>query len=290
VTYAHPEYLVECQALADRLGSAGLKIFDATVHLVPAEKGYRVESGRADYESGHIPGATFLDQLSEISDTGTGLPFSLPDADALQAGLRAAGIDAGNQVVVYSSGHMMWATRAWWLLHYAGLDDVAVLNGGLAGWKSAGLDVSTDVASHAPGAVTVNLRAERFVDQASVLEAIGDGRVCTVNALAPDVYSGDAKMSYGRKGHITGSVNVHYDELLKDGYFRAARDLRVALEKKGLLEADRVIAYCGGGISATIDALACLLVGKEAVAVYDGSMSEWVRDESLPMTVGTEAG
>jgi thiosulfate/3-mercaptopyruvate sulfurtransferase len=57
-----------------------------------------------------------------------------------------------------------------------------------------------------------------------------------------------------------------------------------------MLDADRVIAYCGGGISATIDALACLLVGKNEVAVYDGSMSDWVRDESLPMTQGSEPG
>ena len=97
-------------------------------------------------------------------------------------------------------------------------------------------------------------------------------------------------MSYGRKGHITGSVNVHYDELLDGNRFRPADELRASLAAKGLLDADRVIAYCGGGISATIDALACLLIGKGEVAVYDGSMSEWVRDEALPMTTGTEPG
>ena len=133
-------------------------------------------------------------------------------------------------------------------------------------------------------------RADKFVDQAQVLAAIGDDAVCTVNALSPDVYTGEGNMSYGRKGHITGSVNVYYDELLDAGRFRPAAELEAALDGKGLLAADRVIAYCGGGISATIDALACLLVGKEAVAVYDGSMSEWVRDESLPMTVGAEPG
>ncbi len=123
-----------------------------------------------------------------------------------------------------------------------------------------------------------------------MLAAIGDEAVCTVNALSPDVYTGEGKMSYGRKGHITGSVNVFYDELLDNGRFRPAADLQAALASKGLLDADRVIAYCGGGISATIDALACLLVGKETVAVYDGSMSEWVRDESLPMTEGALPG
>ena len=289
--YARAEYLIEPEALAGELGSDGLRIFDATVQLVPAEKGYRAESGLADFETSHVPGAAFLDQIRAVSDTSTGLGFSLPDAEALQTALRGLGLNNDDRIVVYSSGHMMWATRAWWLLHYAGLENVAVLNGGFAAWQAAGLDTSTEASAAAPqGSVIVRPRPERFVDQQAVLAAIGDGSVCTVNALAPDVYSGTAKMSYGRKGHIDGSVNVHYDELLDEGRFRSAAELRSTLAAKGLLDADRVIAYCGGGISATIDAVACLLIGKESVAVYDGSMSEWVRDESLPLTLGDEPG
>lgn len=290
MSYAHPEYLVEAADLAGELGADKLKVFDATVHLVPAEKGYRAESGLADYDNAHVPGAAFLDQMRAVSDTTTGLGFSLPAPDVLQAGLRSLGINEGDRVVVYSTGHMMWATRAWWLLHYAGLADVAVLNGGWAAWQAAGLAAETEANRFPPGNISVMPRRERFVDQAAVLAAIGDSSICTVNALAPDVYSGEAKMSYGRKGHITGSVNVHYDELLDNGRYRDAEALRTALSGKGLLDSERVIAYCGGGISATIDALACLLIGKDEVAVYDGSMSEWVRDESLPMTLGKQPG
>jgi thiosulfate/3-mercaptopyruvate sulfurtransferase len=282
------DYLIEAEELAGRLEQENLRIFDATVHLVPAERGYRAESGLADYRAGHVPGAAFLDQIESVSDTSTGLGFSLPAAQALQEGLRAAGLNDGDRVVVYSTGHMMWATRAWWLLSYAGVSELAVLNGGFDAWKEADLPVSGDAVTYPAGNLEVRVRPERFVDQAAVLAAIGDSSVCTVNALSPDVYSGTAKMSYGRKGHIAGSVNVHYDDLLNDGRFRPAEELARALSDKGLLDADRVIAYCGGGISATIDALACLLVGKEEVAVYDGSMSEWVRDEALPMVQGAE--
>jgi thiosulfate/3-mercaptopyruvate sulfurtransferase len=287
MSYAHPEYLIEPQALAAELGREDLKVFDATVHLVPAERGYRAESGLEDYRAGHIPGAAFLDQIRSVSDTSTGLGFSLPAPEALEAALRAAGLSDHSRVVVYSTGHMMWATRAWWLLHYAGLDDVAVLNGGFRSWKDAGLDVETEETAYPAGTVTVRPRRERFVDQSAVLAAIGDSSICTVNALSPEVYSGESEMNYGRKGHITGSVNVPYDDLLDRGRFRSAEELGGTLRARGLLDADRVIAYCGGGISATIDAMACLLVGKEDVAVYDGSMSEWVRDGSLPMTEGS---
>lgn len=288
--YVHPEYLIEAADLASAIGQENLKVFDATVHLVPAEKGYRAESGQADYDRAHVPGAAFMDQIRAVSDTSTGLGFSLPSADALQVGLRGLGIKNEDRIVVYSTGHMMWATRAWWLLSYAGVRNVAVLNGGFAAWQAAGLDTESESRIFPAGDFQVQVRPERFVDQAAVLSAIGDPGICTVNALAPDVYSGTAKMSYGRKGHINGSVNVYYDELLNDGYFRPAAEIRSALEAKGLLAADRVIAYCGGGISATIDALACLLVGKETVAVYDGSMSEWVRDENLPLTEGSDPG
>ncbi|HEY5644298.1 MAG TPA: sulfurtransferase [Pseudomonadales bacterium] len=287
---AKTDILIEPEELAGSLGAPGLKIFDVTVHLVPAERGYRAESGLADYRAGHVPGAAFLDQIRSVSDTSTGLGFSLPAPDALQAGLRAAGIGEGDRIVVYSTGHLMWATRAWWLLHYAGLDRVSVLNGGFRAWQARSLPVSTEETVYPAGDVVVRPRAHRFVDQQAVLAAIGNGSVCTVNALSPDVYSGEAKMSYGRKGHITGSVNVHYEELLDQGRFRGVDDLRRVLAGKGLLDAERVVAYCGGGISATIDAVACLLVGKDEVAVYDGSMSEWVRDESLPMTLGDQPG
>jgi thiosulfate/3-mercaptopyruvate sulfurtransferase len=97
-------------------------------------------------------------------------------------------------------------------------------------------------------------------------------------------------MHYGRRGHIPGSLNLHYDELLNAEGFRSADELHAALTSRGLLTADRIIAYCGGGISATIDGFACLLAGQERVAVYDGSMSEWVRDQTLPLVTGAEPG
>jgi len=81
-------------------------------------------------------------------------------------------------------------------------------------------------------------------------------------------------MHYGRRGHIPGSLNLHYDALLDDGHFKSASALRDVLQAQGLLHAERVIAYCGGGISATVDAFVCGLLGQEAVAVYDGSMAE----------------
>ena len=287
MSYAHPEYLISPEELAADLDHPNRRIFDATVFLGRSPSGgYRAESGLEKYGQGHIPGAAFLDLIEAASDTSTGLGFTLPPAAQLEALFRSLGVSDDSEVVLYCTGHMMWATRGWWLFHYCGHRHVRVLNGGFQAWRDGGFPVVTERPEHPAGTFTARPRPELFADRDAVLAAIGDASVCTVNALSPDVHSGESDMSYGRKGHIAGSVNVFYDELLEEGRFRDVDGLRTALEAKGLLSAPRVISYCGGGISATIDAFACLLAGQERVAVYDGSMSEWVRDESLPMETG----
>ena len=130
--------------------------------------------------------------------------------------------------------------------------------------------------------------AARWADKHEVLRAIGDDAVCTLNALTASVHAGTAELNYGRKGHIKGSVNVPYPSLLNaDGSYRPVDELRAAFDAVGALRKPRIICYCGGGISATMDALALTLIGHANVAVYDGSMSEWVLDPALPMELGT---
>ena len=285
MSYAHPKYLISAPELAADL--SGRRILDATVFLTPAPRaGYRAESGRERFNAGHIPGAQFLDLIRDASDTSTGLGFSLPPVAQLEALFRRLGVCNDTEVVLYSTGHIMWATRAWWLLHYCGHRHARVLDGGMQAWRDSGLDVTTDSATVPEGDFTAMPKTALFANKNAVQNAIGNADVCTVNALSPEVHAGEGDFTYGRKGHIAGSINVYYDELLEDGYFKDHAGLAAVLEAKGLLAAPRVIAYCGGGISATIDAFACLLCGKENVAVYDGSMAEWVRDESLPMETG----
>ena len=285
--YAHPDYLISAAELAEHDGDP--VILDATVFLTPAPSGvgYQAESGRARFDEGHIPGAQFLDLIRDASDTSTGLGFSLPPVVQLETLFRRLGVRNDAEVVFYSSGHVMWATRAWWLLHYCGHRKARVLDGGLRAWRGADLPLSTEAAARPAGDFAARPNPKRFTNQAGVLAAIGNEQICTVNALSPALHAGKGDFSYGRKGHIAGSVNVYYDDLLDDGHFKDADALAAVLKTKGLLDAPEVIAYCGGGISATIDAFACLLCGQTRVAVYDGSMSEWVRDPELPMETGS---
>ena len=117
-----------------------------------------------------------------------------------------------------------------------------------------------------------------------LLLAIGNQRVCTLNALSSALHAGTAPIHYGRPGHILGSVNLPYSALLDaQGRFLPAEQLRAALHSVGALEAPRVICYCGGGIAATLDAMALHIAGHTNVAVYDGSLQEWAADPTLPM-------
>jgi thiosulfate/3-mercaptopyruvate sulfurtransferase len=281
--------LVSTGWLAEHRTDPDLRIFDVTVHLRPSTSGgpYRIESGRADYEAGHVPGAGFLDLPGELSDTDSPLAFTMPPVEKLARALGAAGVGAGSRVVAYATTSPMWATRLWWMLRACGFDNAAVLDGGLAKWKAEGRPVEAGESRYPPAELTLAARPELWADKAAVLAAVGDGAVCTLNALSPSVHRGEGETNYGRKGHIAGSRNVPYAALLNpDGTWREDAELRALFEAVGALRRPRVICYCGGGISATMDALALTRLGHPAVAVYDGSMSEWSRDPAMPMEVG----
>jgi thiosulfate/3-mercaptopyruvate sulfurtransferase len=281
--------LISTDWLAGHLDDPNLRLFDATVHLIPATPGpYTIESGRADYEKAHIPGAAFIDLFRALSDTDAPLPFTKPSLQKLTQSLGAAGVSSDSRVVVYSSSTPMWATRMWWLLRAAGFDEVAVLDGGFAKWTAEGRPVETDEQTYPPTQITLSERPNAWADKDAVLAAIDDNAICTINALSAGVYSGTSSTSYGRKGHITGSRNMPYASLLnEDGTYRDTEELRALFDDTGVFDHPHTICYCGGGISATMDALALSLTGHPSIAIYDGSMSEWCRDPDLPMETGT---
>ena len=285
--YQHPEYLISVDELNETIDDPNLRVFDSAVFLRPKEAGYEVESGREAYLSGHIPGAGFIDLAEAWADTSSDLRFTLPAVDGLQSAIGASGINAEHKVVLYSSGHLMWATRAWWLLYFAGHTQIAILNGNLGAWKAAGQPLETGESVYPATTFSASPRTSQFADTDTVAAAT-DGVVCTINSLSRSLYEGSGETYYVRRGHIPGSKLVYYDSLLDSEHFLQEDALRDKLEAQGMLSADSVITYCGGGIAATVDAFACLLCGQENVAVYDGSMSEWVQDPKRPLTLGMQ--
>jgi thiosulfate/3-mercaptopyruvate sulfurtransferase len=284
--YKNPHYLTSIESLQQQLTDPDLRVYDAAVFLTPQkEGGYQVDSGKAKYEEAHIPGAGFIDLIDAWAAPSSKLNFTLPDVAQLGQAIGASGIANHHNVVLYSSGHLMWATRAWWLLHFAGHSNISILNGNIRAWQAAGLAVEQGHHTYPAAEFTPAPHLTAFADTATV-EAGMHGKVCTVNALTPALYEGTGDFYYKRRGHIPGSRSLYYDNLLDNEHFKPAAELAEALENHGMLSAEQVITYCGGGIAATLDGFACKLMGQDQVAIYDGSMSEWVQDDNRPLTVG----
>jgi len=281
----HAEWLVGTEWLREHVEDPKVRIFDTTARLSVDDT---AKTGRDEYEVEHIPGAGFLDIAGELSDAESPDLFMRPSPRRLAEVLGAAGIGNEHCVVLYSTSHVMWATRVFWLLRGIGFDRAAVLDGGLARWRDEGHPLCSEPCGYPEARFEARPRPAVWADRDEVVAAIGDGAVCTMNALPRVFHTGESERHYGRPGRIPGSVNVPFTRVVdpETGRFRPPQDWRTAFEEVGAFDRARVITYCGGAIAATVDAYALAALGHPDVAVYDGSLHEWARDASLPMETG----
>ena len=284
--WARPQYLVETDWLAQHLDDPGVRVLECTVYLHPRpEGGFRAEAGRAKWAESHIPGAGFADLTQELSDRTSKLNYMMPSAGQFAEAMGRYGVGAGVRVVLYDRAVNMWAARVWWMLRAFGFDAAAVLNGGFKKWSVEGRPVATDDGARPARKFVVMPRPELIADKHAVLAGVGDRATCLLNALTAEQHTGMGGVVYGRPGRITGSTNVPARDLVDPAThaYLSPEVLRGRFAAAGALDAGRVITYCGGGIAASSDAFVLTLLGKDDVAVYDASLSEWANDPSLPM-------
>jgi thiosulfate/3-mercaptopyruvate sulfurtransferase len=214
----------------------------------------------------------------------------VPSSQQFAPAAGALGIGDGARVVVYDQHQGFWATRFWWHLRLEGFDDVAVLDGGLAAWKAAGEPVTDAASLVTPRTFTGVRRPDLLRSTQDVAATLDDPAIVLVNVLDPATYRGETA-TYARNGHIPGSVNLPVSDVLDPttGAFRSTFQLRELFAEAGLLDDSRtVVTYCGGGIAATGLAHALARVGRDDVAVYDGSLTAWTSDPELPLVTGAE--
>jgi thiosulfate/3-mercaptopyruvate sulfurtransferase len=213
----------------------------------------------------------------------------MPDVAYLARAFGRHGVSNESRVVLYSIGTPMWATRFWWMLASLGFENAAVLDGGLDKWKLEGRPLETGAAKgYKPATFTAKPRDGFFVDKHQTLAATGEQGTVVVNALGPQFHKGLEPSRYGRPGRVPGSCNVSAATLLDPTTkaFVPLAEAEAKFKAQGITKDKRVVAYCGGGISATVDLFLLNQLGYDNLTLYDGSMGEWARDTSLPIETG----
>jgi thiosulfate/3-mercaptopyruvate sulfurtransferase len=289
MSWTNPQFLVETDWLAAHVDDPSLRVLECTTILHPRpEGGYRAESGRATWAGGHIPRSGFADLTDDLCDRTSPLNYMMPPAEQMAASMARLGVGEGTRVVLYDRSLNMWAARVWWMLRAVGFGDAAVLNGGWRKWTVEGRPTSTDPCTYPPARFVARPRPDLFVDKSAVLAGLGGRVTCILNALSEAQHKGTGGVTYGRAGRIAGSANVPAQSLVDPAThaYLPAAVLRERFAAAGVLEAGRVITYCGGGIAASSDAFVLTLLGHDHVSVYDASLSEWAADPSLPMETG----
>ena len=274
------QYLVETDWLATHLTDPDLRIIDCTVFIKYGTNGrLGFESGRAAWQRGHVPGSTFIDFFEEVTDQESKFHFAMPPPAQFAEAMSRHGVGEDTQVVLYDGAMMIGAARLWWMLRAFGFDKAAVLNGGWKKWQQEGRPVSVEPYLPSPGNFIARPRSALIAHKQEVLASLGDRAICLINALSEAQY---------HDMHIPNSVNVPAASLLdpETCVYLPLETLRHKFEQIGATYKQRVITYCDSGISASSDAFILTLLGVENVAVYDGSMTEWMADSTMPVEIG----
>jgi thiosulfate/3-mercaptopyruvate sulfurtransferase len=280
-TFVNAEALVSTAWLAERLSAPDIRVVDASWYL-PQQK----RDPRAEYRAAHIPGAVFFD-IDEIADTDDPLPHMLPSPEKFASRMRKLGLGDGSRIIVYDgSGVNSSAPRAWWMCRVFGHRDVAVLDGGLRKWQAEGRPVEDLPPMPRERHFTARLDRTLVRDVEQVRANLASGREQVVDARARGRFLAEQPEPRPglRGGHIPGSRNLPYQELIKpDGTFLDPAAMRARVAQAGIDMARPVVTSCGSGITACVIALSLHLLGHREVAVYDGSWAEWGSRTDTPV-------
>jgi len=278
-----PRILVSTEWLAAHLKDPDLRILDATAFLPGTGR-----DARAEYGAAHIPGARFFD-IDDVSDHRSDLPHMAPTTEKFMSRMRSLGVGDGHQVVVYDTHGLFSAARVWWLFRLMGQNDVAVLDGGLPKWQAEGRPIEDMPPIVRDRHMTVRRQNQMVKDvtQVSAASKLGDHTILDARSAAR--FRGEAPEPREglRPGHIPGSQNVPYTDLLnEDGTMKAPDALREIFQSAGADLSKPVITSCGSGITAAVINLALARIGNMNNALYDGSWAEWGAFPTVPVATG----
>jgi thiosulfate/3-mercaptopyruvate sulfurtransferase len=244
---------------------------------------------KKDYESGHIPGAQFLDYASISTPHGQGLMLELPPVEQLVSVFEKLGVTNRSHIILYFGTNWVTpTTRVYWTLDYLGLGDrTSILNGGLVAWQATHHPVSTETKQPAKGSITPALRKEIVADAAWISSHLKQPAVTVIDARTHEFYNGSQSDGSPRSGHIPGAFNLSYLEVIDqdNNKFKSADGLKDLFRTAGLKPGNLMVSYCHIGQRATVLYFAAKMLGYDA-KMYDGSWEDWSRRMDLPIVTG----
>ena len=282
--YANPDALVSTDWLARHLEAPDVRVLDGSFTLPGVSP-----TARELYTQRHLPGAVFFD-IDDIADEATPLPHMLPSPEKFSQRMRRLGIGDGHKVVIYDSTGLNSAARPWWMLRVFGHRDVAILDGGLPKWQAEGRPLTDEPPAPRERHFTARLNTLLVRDKGQLLENLETRREQVLDARSRGRFAGTAKEPREglRSGHIPGSLNLPYDELVdpKTRTVLPAEELARRFAGAGLERGKPVVTSCGSGVTACALAFGLHLLGWPDAAVYDGSWSEWGLPGDTPVATG----
>ena len=244
---------------------------------------------KKDYQSGHIPGAQFLDYASISTPHGQGLMLELPPVEQLVSVFEKLGVTNRSHIILYFATNWVTpTTRVYWTLDYLGLGDrTSILNGGLVAWQATHHAVSTETKQPAKGSITPALRKEIVADAAWISSHLNQPAVTVIDARTHEFYNGSQSDGSPRSGHIPGAFNLSYLEVIDqdNNKFKSADGLKDLFRTAGLKPGNLMVSYCHIGQRATVLYFAAKMLGYDA-KMYDGSWEDWSRRMDLPIVTG----
>lgn len=265
-------FLVTPQWLAQHINDEDLAIVDVRMSPPGLQPKRDIQ---AEFEHGHLPGAVYFD-IDDIADKNTDLPHMLPSADAFSQAAGALGISDKHTIVVYDEGNQFSAPRGWWTFRNFGAKNVYVLDEGLNGWLALGQALETGKASRPAATFTAHFNADAVASMRQVELAL-EGQAQILDARAAPRFNAEAPEPRPglHRGHIPGSINIPFSELLENGQFKTLPALEKTFTDKGVDLNGPIITSCGSGVTAAVLAFGLLSLGATQVKLYDGSWAQW---------------